>query len=30
MAHDDIDNSNIPPDLKDLVYGYYNALEGQH
>jgi hypothetical protein len=30
MAHDYIDNSAIPPDLKDLVDGYYNALEGQH
>jgi len=29
MAHDAIDNSNIPPDLKDLVHGYYNTLEGQ-
>jgi len=30
MAHDEIDNSNIPPDLKDLIYSYYNSLEGQH
>ena len=29
MAHDAIDNSNIPPDLKDLIRGYYNSLEGQ-
>ena len=29
MAHDAIDNSNIPPDLKDLVQNYYNSLEGQ-
>jgi len=28
MAHDAIDNSNIPPDLKDLIRGYYNSLEG--
>jgi hypothetical protein len=30
MAHDAIDNSNIPPDLKDLVHDYYDFLEGQH
>ncbi len=30
MAHEEIDNSNIPPDLKDLIYAYYNSLEGQH
>ncbi len=29
MAHDDIDSSNIPPDLKDLIQEYYNSLEGQ-
>ena len=29
MAHDAIDNSSIPPDLKDLIQGYYNSLEGQ-
>ena len=29
MAHDAIDNSNIAPDLKDLVYNYFNTLEGQ-
>jgi hypothetical protein len=29
MANDEIDNSNIPPDMKDLIQGYYNALEGQ-
>lgn len=28
MAHDAIDNSSIPPDLKDLIQGYYNSLEG--
>lgn len=30
MAHDAIDNSNIPPDLKNLIQDYYNSLEGQH
>ena len=30
MAHDAIDNSNIPPDLKELIQGYFNSLEGQH
>jgi len=30
MAHDAIDSSNIPPDLKDLIQEYYNSLEGQH
>jgi hypothetical protein len=30
MAHDAIDNSSIPPDLKDLVHGYFDTLEGQH
>jgi len=29
MEHDAIDNSNIPPDLKDLIQGYFNSLEGQ-
>ena len=29
MAHDAIDNSDISPDLKDLVHGYFNTLEGQ-
>jgi hypothetical protein len=29
MAHEAIDNSNIPPDLKNLVQGYFNSLEGQ-
>lgn len=29
MAHDAIDNSSISPSLKDLVHGYFNALEGQ-
>lgn len=28
-AHDEIDNSAIPPDLKNLVQAYYNTLEGQ-
>jgi septal ring factor EnvC (AmiA/AmiB activator) len=28
MAHDAIDNSDISPDLKDLVHGYFNTLEG--
>jgi hypothetical protein len=28
-AHDAIDNSNIAPDLKDLVSDYFNTLEGQ-
>jgi RNase P protein component len=28
MAHDAIDNSSIPPDLKDLIQGYYDSLEG--
>ncbi len=28
-AHDAIDNSNISPDMKDLVHGYFNTLEGQ-
>ena len=29
MAHDAIDNSNIPPDLKNLISGYFNSLNGQ-
>ncbi len=29
MAHDAVDNSNIPPDLKNLIRGYFNSLEGQ-
>ena len=29
MAHDAIDNSNIPPDLKDLIGNYFNSLNGQ-
>jgi hypothetical protein len=29
MAHDAVDNSNIPPGLKDLIRGYFNSLEGQ-
>ncbi|HEY4388569.1 MAG TPA: hypothetical protein VGN34_29305 [Ktedonobacteraceae bacterium] len=29
MAHDAIDNSDISPDLKDLVHEYFNSLEGQ-
>lgn len=29
MAHDAIDNSNVPPDTKNLVHDYFNALEGQ-
>ncbi len=29
MAHDAIDNSNIPPDLKSLISGYFNSLNGQ-
>ncbi len=28
-AHDAIDTSNISPDMKDLVHGYFNTLEGQ-
>jgi len=28
-AHDAIDNSNVSPDMKDLVHGYFNILEGQ-
>jgi len=29
MAHDAIQNSNIPPDLKNLIQGYFNSLEGR-
>jgi chemotaxis protein histidine kinase CheA len=29
MAHDAIDNSSVSPDLKDLVHGYFDSLEGQ-
>ena len=29
MAHDEIDNSNIPSDQKDLVHNYFNQLEGR-
>jgi hypothetical protein len=29
MAHDEIDNSNVSPDQKDLVQNYFNHLEGQ-
>lgn len=29
MAHDAIDNSDISPNLKDLVHGYFDTLEGQ-
>lgn len=29
QAHDAIDNSNAPPDVKDLVHNYFDALEGQ-
>jgi hypothetical protein len=28
-AHDAIDTSNIPPDLKNIISGYFNSLEGQ-
>ncbi|HZR39105.1 MAG TPA: hypothetical protein VFB12_03245, partial [Ktedonobacteraceae bacterium] len=28
-AHDAIDNSNVSPDMKDLVHNYFNSLEGQ-
>jgi hypothetical protein len=28
MAHDEIDNSNISSDQKDLVHNYFNQLEG--
>jgi hypothetical protein len=29
MAHDAIDNSNIPPDLKDIIGNYFDSLNGQ-
>lgn len=29
MAHDAIDNSNIPPDLKDIIGSYFNSLNKQ-
>jgi hypothetical protein len=29
MAHDAIHNSNIPPDLKNLIQDYFNKLEGR-
>jgi hypothetical protein len=29
MAHDEIDSSNVSPDMKDLVHNYFNSLEGQ-
>lgn len=29
MAHDAIDNSSVPPDMKDLIQGYFNTLEGR-
>jgi hypothetical protein len=29
IAHDEIDNSNISPNQKDLVQNYFNHLEGQ-
>jgi hypothetical protein len=28
-AHDAIDNSSVSPNMKDLVHGYFNTLEGQ-
>jgi len=28
-AHNAIDNSNVSPDMKDLVHGYFDTLEGQ-
>jgi hypothetical protein len=30
MAHDAIQNSNIPPDMKNLIQDYFNSLEGRH
>ncbi len=30
MAHDTIQNSNIPPDLKNLIQDYFSSLEGRH
>jgi len=29
-AHDAIQDSNIPPDLKNLIQDYFNSLEGRH
>ena len=29
MAHDSINNSNIPPELKNLIQDYFNSLEGR-
>ena len=29
MAHDAIQNSNIPPDMKNLIQDYFNSLEGR-
>jgi hypothetical protein len=29
MAHDAINNSNIPPDLKNLIQNYFTSLEGR-
>ena len=29
MAHNEIDSSNVSPDMKDLVHNYFNSLEGQ-
>jgi hypothetical protein len=29
MAHDAINDSNIPPDLKNLIQDYFNSLEGR-
>jgi hypothetical protein len=29
MAHDAIDSSDLPPDMKDLIESYFNSLEGQ-
>jgi len=29
IAHDAINNSNIPPDLKNLIQDYFNSLEGR-
>ena len=29
MAHDAIQNSNIPPDLKNLIQDYFNSLDGR-
>ena len=29
MAHDAIQDSNIPPDMKNLIQNYFNSLEGR-